>query len=292
MDSRERLAEQFESVRPYLQAVAYRLLGSPSEAQDAVQECWLRLDRADSKAIENLRAWLTVVVGRICLDMLRARRAQRIDYAGTWLPEPEVSMLAEEGPEHDASLADSVALALLVVLETLTPSERLAFVLHDVFAVPFDDIAQIMERTPAAVRQLASRGRRRARQGAPEPDRDLRAQRRVVEAFLAASRAGDFEGLIAVLDPDVIMRTDGGGSGPLARPPLEGAARVAVFIRESGAPFAPLGRPALVNGAVGVLVGPPEKPLGVLGMTIAGGRIVALDLIGDPAKLARLRVAR
>jgi RNA polymerase sigma-70 factor, ECF subfamily len=290
MDSRDRLATRFEQARPYLHAVAYRMLGSPSEAEDAVQECWLRLDRADATAIEDLRGWLTVVVSRICLDMLRARRSQLLEYAGTWLPEPLVSALPEAGPEHEAALSDSVGLALLVVLESLSPAERLSFVLHDVFALPFEEIAGIMDRTPAAVRQLASRARRRVQRSAVEPDSDLKAQRRVVEAFLAAAREGDFEGLVAVLDPDVVMRTDGGGAGPLARPPIAGAERVAGFVRARGAPFAPLGRPALVNGAVGVLVGTPEMPLAVIGMTIAGGRIVEIDLIGDPAKLARLNV--
>jgi RNA polymerase sigma-70 factor (ECF subfamily) len=292
MDSRDRLAERFEEARPYLHAVAYRMLGSSSEAQDAVQECWLRLDRVDAAAIEDLRRWLTVVVGRICLDMLRARRSHLIDYPGTWLPEPQVSLLPENVPEHDAEIADSVAVALLVVLETLSPAERLAFVLHDVFAVPFEEIAGIMERTTASVRQLASRGRRRVRRGTPASDGDLKARRRVVEAFLAASRAGDFAGLLAVLDPQVVMRTDGGGIGPLARPPIEGAEAVANFVRASGAPFAPMGRPAMVNGSVGVLVGPPEKPLAVIAMTIVGERIVAIDLIGDPAKMERLKVSR
>jgi RNA polymerase sigma-70 factor (ECF subfamily) len=290
MDSRERLAADFEQVRPYLHAVAYRMLGAPSEAEDAVQECWLRLDRADAAAIEDLRGWLTVVVSRICLDMLRRRRSQLIEYAGTWLPEPEVSVLHDEGPEHEAVLSDSVGIALLVVLEALSPAERLAFVLHDVFALPFEEIAGIMDRKPAGVRQLASRARRRVQRTTLAPDADLKAQRRVVEAFLAAARAGDFAGLVAVLDPAVVMRTDGGGVGPLARPPIEGADSVAAFIRAQGAPFAPMGRAAVVNGAVGVLVGPPEKPLAVIGMTIVRGRIAAIDLIGDPAKLARLSV--
>ena len=289
MVSREWLAEQFETMRPYLRAVAYRMLGSPSEAEDAVQECWLRLDRTDAAAIADLRPWLTVVVGRICLDMLRARGSRLVDYVGTWLPEPAIAVLPENGPEHEAVLSDSVGLALLVVLETLSPAERLAFVLHDVFAVSYDEIGRIMERTPASVRQLASRGRRRVR-GAPEPDRDLRAQRGVVAAFLAAARAGDFEGLIAVLDPDVVLRTDGGGVGPLARPPIRGAAKVAAFIRETGAPFAARGRAVLVNGAVGILVGTLDRPVGIVGMTVVRGRIVEMDLIGDPTKLERLRV--
>jgi len=287
---RDRLAAQFEDVRPYLHAVAYRMLGSPSEAEDAVQESWLRLDRADSTAIEDLRRWLTVVVSRICLDMLRSRRSQLLEYAGTWLPEPFVTALPEGGPEHDATVADSVGLALLVVLETLSPAERLAFVLHDVFALPFEEIAGIMERTPAAVRQLASRGRRRVQSAPREPDGDLAAQRPVVDAFLKAARAGDFAGLVSLLDPRVVMRTDGGGVGPLARPPVEGADQVAAFVLANGAPFAPMGRPALINGGMGVLVGTPDQPLAVVGLTIVGGRIVEIDLIGDPAKLARLNV--
>ncbi|HEY6866012.1 MAG TPA: RNA polymerase sigma factor SigJ [Candidatus Eisenbacteria bacterium] len=290
MESRDRLAERFEECRPYLRAVAYRMLGSPSEAEDAVQECWLRLDRADASAIEDLRRWLTVVVSRICLDVLRARRVQLLEYAGTWIPEPQVALAPADGPEHEASIADSVGLALLVVLETLAPAERLAFVLHDVFALPFEEIAAIMGRTPASARQLASRARRRIRSSDPRPETDRKAQRRVVEAFLAAARAGDFEGLLAVLDPDVVMRTDGGGQGPLARAPIVGARRVAAFIRDHAAPFAPMGRPALVNGSMGVLVGPPEKPVAVTGMTIVDGRIVAIDLLGDPAKLGRLRL--
>jgi len=291
MTSRDRLAARFEEIRPYLRAVSYRMLGSPSDAEDAVQECWLRLDRANAEAIEDLRRWLTVVVSRICLDMLRARRSQLLEYAGTWLPEPFVTALPESGPEHDAAAADSVGLALLVVLETLGPAERLAFVLHDVFALPFEEIALIMERTPGAVRQLASRGRRRVQSAPIHPDADLRAQRRVVDAFLAAARAGDFAGLVAVLDPRVVMHTDGGGVGPLARPPIKGAEEVAAFLRANGAPFAPKGRPAVVNGSVGVLVGPAEKPIALIGMTIVGGRIVEIDLIGDPVKLARLNVS-
>jgi RNA polymerase sigma-70 factor (ECF subfamily) len=291
MNTREQLAERFEECRSYLHAVAYRMLGSPSEADDAVQECWLRLDRTDASGIEELRRWLTVVVGRICLDMLRARRSQLVEYAGTWLPEPYVSVPSASSPEQDALLSDSVGLALLAVLETLSPPERLSFVLHDVFAVPFEEIAVIMDRTPAAVRQLASRGRRRVRSTTTQPDVDLATQRRVVDAFLAASRSGDFEGLVALVDPSVVMRTDGGGAGPLARPPIHGAANVAEFLRSHGTPFAPMGRPAIVNGTMGVLVGPPGAPVAVVGMTISGGRIVEIDLIGDPAKIARMRVS-
>src|SRR5262249_21108360 len=217
--------------------------GSPSEADDAVQECWLRLDRARNGEIADLRGWLTAVVSRICLDMLRRRRAQLLEYAGTWLPEPEVALDVAENPQDAVALTDSVAVALLVVLEMLTPAERLAFVLHDVFAVSFEEIGQVMARTPASARQLASRARRRVRGAMPNSDADLKVQRRVVDAFLAASRAGDFEGLLAVLDPDVVMRTDGGGTGPLARPPIRGAEQVAAHFRSRGPQFAPMGRP-------------------------------------------------
>ncbi len=209
MAEQDWLAGQFEQNRPHLQAVAYSMLGTLSEAQDAVQEAWLRLGRSDPGAIGDLRGWLTTVVGRISLDMLRARKARREVYPGSWLPEPLVEDSADDGPEHQAVLADSVGLALLVVLENLTPAERLSFVLHDVFAVPFDDIAQVMDRTPDSARQLASRARRRV-QAAPQPDRDVVRQRRVVDAFLAAARGGDFEALLQVLDPDVIFRMDSG----------------------------------------------------------------------------------
>jgi len=292
LDGRDWLAQQFEQCRPYLQSVAYRMLGSRSEAEDAVQECWMRLDHSDADAIIDLRRWLTAVVSRICLDLLRARRSRPEEYAGTWLPEPVVSGEAGASPEDEAVLADSVGLALLVVLETLTPAERLAFVLHDVFAVPLEEIAGIVGRTPAAARQLASRARRRVQQAAPKPDADLAVQRRVVDAFLAAARSGDFDALLAVLDPDVVFRTDGGGTGPLARPPLVGAAAVAQHMRAQGPKYAPLGRPVVVNGAAGVLVGSPRHPLAVIGFTGVGGRIVAIDIIGDPAKLGRLNITQ
>jgi RNA polymerase sigma factor (sigma-70 family) len=287
LNRQEWLAQEFEHQRPHLRGVAYRMLGSISEAEDAVQEAWVRLDRSDPGGTDDLRGWLTVVVGRICLDMLRARRSRREDYAGSWLPEPIVGGAPDESPEHDAVMADSVGLALLVVLETLTPAERLAFVLHDVFAVSFDEIAQVVGKTPAAARQLASRARRRVREGAPSPDADLAVQRRVVDAFLAASRAGDFEALVRVLDPDVVFRTDGGGVGPLARPPLVGAAAVANEILTSGRPFAPLGRPAIVNGAPGVVVEAGRRRY-IVGFTVRDGRIAEIDLVGDPAKLGGL----
>jgi RNA polymerase sigma factor (sigma-70 family) len=288
MTRRETLADEFERQRPYLRGVAYRMLGSISEAEDAVQEAWVRLDRRDPGGSDDLRGWLTVVVGRICLDMLRARRSRREDYAGSWLPEPIVSIAEDDSPERDAVLADSVGLALLVVLETLTPAERLAFVLHDVFAVPFDEVAGIVGRTPAATRQLASRARRRVRDGAPDPDADLAVQRRVIDAFLAAARSGDFEALVRVLDPDVTFRIDGGGSGPLARPPIAGADAVAREILARGAPFAGHARPAIVNGSAGVVVRVPGRPPIVGGLTVVGGRIAAIDLIADPAKLGGL----
>jgi RNA polymerase sigma-70 factor (ECF subfamily) len=283
-------AEQFEQHRAHLRAVAYRMLGSHADAEDAVQEAWLRLNRADADAVANLGGWLTTVVGRICIDMLRTRRVRNEDYPGTWLPEPLVSVDETLDPAREAELADAVGLALLVVLETLTPTERLAFVLHDMFAVPFDEIAPIVGRSSTATRQLASRARRRVR-GAPAPESDLARQRKVVEAFLAASRGGDFEGLLAVLDPDVVFRVDAGRDSPLARPPIVGAENVAREVLAHGRPFAPLGRPALVGDAIGMLVGPPERPLAVAGCAIVDGRIAALDLIVDPEKLAAIVVA-
>ena len=229
-ERREWLAIEFERHRAHLRAVGYRMLGSMTEADDAVQEAWIRLQRRDPGDTHDLRGWLTVTVGRICLDMLRSRKSRRETYAGTWLPEPLVTWPgagghAESNPEADAVMADSVGIALLVVLETLSPPERLAFVLHDVFGVGFDEIAVIVDRTPAATRQLASRARRRVRAEAPEPDADLAVQRQVIDAFVAAARAGDFEALLRVLDPDVVVTTDGGGRGPFARPPLRGCRR-------------------------------------------------------------------
>jgi RNA polymerase sigma-70 factor (ECF subfamily) len=283
------VTEEFERQRPRLQAVAYRMLGSLTEADDAVQEAWLRLRRTDEGAVDNLAGWLTTVVARISLDMLRARRARREEQLDTWLPEPVVTVSMAGDPEQEALLADSVGLALLVVLETLSPPERLAFVLHDMFGVPFDEIAPVVDRTPEAARQLASRARRRVR-GAEPTDADLPAQRRVVDAFLAAAREGDFDALVAVLDPDAVFRVDAGGVAPRARPPVEGAVAVAQAVLERGRPFAPLGRPAVVNGGPGLVVGTGARPSAVAGMTIRNGRIAAIDLILDPAKLARVRV--
>jgi RNA polymerase sigma-70 factor (ECF subfamily) len=286
MDERDWLAERFEEHRPRLRTVAYRMLGSLSESDDAVQEAWLRLSRTDQSAVENLGGWLTTVVGRVCLDMLRARGSRREDYVGSWLPEPIVSLDESTDPEQDILLADSVGLALLVVLETLTPRERLAFVLHDMFAVPFDEIAEIVGQSPAAARQLASRARRRVQGATPSPDADLAAQRAIVDAFLAAARAGDFESLIAVLDPDAVFRIDAGPESPQAQPPVEGAEAVARRVVVRGTPLAPLARPALVNGTAGAIVGLPDRrPLAVAGFTISNGRITAIDLILDPEKL-------
>jgi RNA polymerase sigma-70 factor, ECF subfamily len=277
--------EQFERYRPHLQAVAYRMLGSVTEADDALQEAWLRLSRAKTDDVTNLAGWLTTVVGRVCLDMLRARGSRQEDYVGSWLPEPIVSTDDETNPEQEALLADSVGLALLVVLETLTPAERLAFVLHDMFGVPFEEIAPIVDRTPAAARQLASRGRRRVRGAAPQPDADLGHQREIVDAFLAASRAGDFEGLLSVLDPEVVFRVDAGKISALARPPVIGAPAVARQILARGTRFAPHARPAIVNGAAGAIVGREGRPFAVVGFTMVGGRITEIDLIIDPEKL-------
>src|SRR5436190_2934277 len=261
------------------------MLGSVTEAEDAVQESWLRLSRSDTDKVDNLRAWLTTVVGRVSLDMLRARRARGEQPAGTWLPEPIVSIETEDDPEHEALLADSVGLALLVVLETLTPAERLAFVLHDMFAVPFDEIAEVVGRTPAATRQLASRARRRVRGAAPDPDADITVQRELVDAFVAASRSGDFEGLVAVLDPDVVFRVDAGPGDRRTAPPVSGAEDVARQVLARGAPFARFARPAIVNGSAGVVVAPRGRPLAVVGFTVARGRITAINVVADAEKL-------
>ena len=274
--------KEFERQRLHLHSVAYRMLGSASEAEDAVQEAWLRLSRSDTATVDNLAAWLTTVVARVSLDMLRSRRARREDYVA--LPEPIVTI--ENGPEDEAVLADSVGLALLVVLDTLTPAERLAFVLHDMFGVAFDEIAAILDRSEAATRQLASRARRRVRGATRRTDPDLREQRRVIDAFLAAARAGDFEGLIKVLDPDVVFRADRGrGAEGL---PVTGAAEVAETILARGARFAPHARPAIVNGNAGVIVVPGRKPIAVVSFSVADGRIVEIDLVADPAKLPAL----
>jgi len=278
-------AEQFEQHRGHLRAVAYRMLGSVTEAEDAVQEAWLRLHRNGEDGIENLRGWLTTVVGRVCIDMLRTRQSRHEEFVGTWLPEPVVAGVgSEDDPEQAALLADSVGLAMLVVLEMLSPAERLAFVLHDMFAVPFDEIAPIVGRTPETARQLASRARRRVR-GAPEPDADLATQRRVVDAFLAATRAGDFSALMEVLDPDVVFRADSGGRARLPLAQLDGAEAVARNALANGSRWARWCRPALVNGGWGCVVVAPGRTIGVAGMTVSRGRIATIDLVLDPRKV-------
>ena len=282
------VTDEFERHRTHLRSVAYRMLGSVSEADDAVQEAWLRLNRSDTSAVSNLGAWLTTVVGRVCLDMLRARRARREDYVGTWLPEPIVSVDTAADPEQEALLADSVGLALLVVLETLNPAERLAFVLHDMFGISFEEIAPIVDRSPEAARQLASRARRRVQGAAPDPDADLAEQRRVVDAFLAAARGGDFEALLEVLDPSVVFRADRGALAPRARPVVRGAEEVAREILSRGARFAPHAQPAIVNGAAGLIVMPGGAPIAVIGFSVAGGRILEIDLVANPEKLRGL----
>jgi RNA polymerase sigma factor (sigma-70 family) len=287
MDEREWLADQFEANRTHLRAVAYRMLGSVSEADDAVQESWLRLSRSDTSDVENLRAWLTTVVARVSLDMLRSRKSRREEQLGPRVPEPVVSREDEVDPEQQALLADSVGLALLVVLETLSPAERLAFVLHDTFGMPFDDIAPLVERTPAAARQLASRARRRVRGASPIPDVDLARQREVVDAFLAAARGGDFDALLAVLDPDVVLRVDRGAIPVGAPREFRGAPAVLEQVR-SFARLARSARPVLVNGAAGFVVAPRGRPVAVAGFTVAHGKIVEIDLLADPARLREL----
>jgi RNA polymerase sigma-70 factor (ECF subfamily) len=274
VDEQRWQAEQFERHRAHLQAVAYRMLGSVPEAEDAVQEAWLRLQRADGDAVVNVGGWLTTVVGRVCLDMLRSRRSRREDY----VPEPVVVVEAEDDPEQQALLADSVGLALLVVLETLTPAERLAFVLHDMFDVPFEEIAPVVDRTPAAARQLASRARRRIRGPVLAAETDRARQREVVDAFLAASRGGDFEALMRILDPDVVFRTD-------LRPPVVGAGAVVEQVLARGARFAPEARPAIVNGAAGVVVGAPGRVRAIVGFVVVEGRIAEIDLVLDPERV-------
>ncbi len=286
MSEQEWLAESFEEHRTRLRAVAYRMLGSLSEADDALQEAWLRLSRTDADAIENLGAWLTTVVGRVCLNMLRSRESRREEPLGPHVPEPIVDSKDGTVPEHEALLADSVGLALLVVLETLSPPERLAFVLHDVFAVPFDEIAPIVDRSPEATRQLASRARRQVR-GAPEPDPDRDRQREVVDAFLAAAREGDFDTLVAVLDPDVVLRADSGALRAPASRKVHGAEAVA----RQALGFARLDldyEPALVNGAAGMVAMREGVPFSVMGCTVRDGRIAEIDILADPERLREL----
>jgi RNA polymerase sigma-70 factor (ECF subfamily) len=287
MTETEFLAEQFEATRPHLRAVAYRMLGSLNEADDAVQEAWLRLSRSDANEIDNLGGWLTTVVARVSLDMLRSRKARREEPLDVHVPEPIVGRADAIDPEHEALLADSVGLALLVVLETLSPAERLAFVLHDMFSVPFDEIGPMVGRSPTAARQLASRARRRVQGSTPPPDTDIAEQRRVVDAFFAAARDGDFEGLVAVLHPDVVVRSDGGVKRRRDTVEVRGAEAVAARAM-SFARLAPYVRPALVNGAAGAVVAPGGRPFAVLGFTVTDGRIVEINGLVDPERLQQL----
>jgi RNA polymerase sigma-70 factor, ECF subfamily len=286
MDDHDWLAERFEENRRRLRGVAYRMLGSVDEAEDAVQEAWLRLGRSDTSGVENLRGWLTTVIARVCLDMLRTRKSRREEPMGAHPPE---IVSREDGidPEYEALLADSVGLALLVVLETLAPAERVAFVLHDMFDVPFEEIAPIVGRSPGAARQLASRARRRVQGAATAPDADRTRQREVVDAFLAASRGGDFDALLAVLDPDVVLRADHAAVQVGASKEVRGAAAVAAtFSRRARA-----ARPALVNGAVGLVWAPGGRPRVVFGFTITRGKIVEISLIAAPDRLRQLDLA-
>src|SRR5687768_15608263 len=280
------LAEQFEEHRTHLRAVAYRMLGSSTEVEDAVQEAWLRLSRTDAAGIDNLGGWLTTVVARVCLDMLRSRQSRREEPFTPDAPEPIATGTRGSSPEHEALLADSVGLALLVVLDKLAPAERLAFVLHDMFAVPFEEIGPIVGRSAEAARQLASRARRRVRGGAA-PDPDLVRQREVVDAFIAALRAGDFEGLLAILDPDLVVRADMAAGAPTE---IRGAAVWAKGAVAYGH-LARLTRPALVDGAIGVVVAPQGRLVRALRFTIANGKIREIEVIGNPARLGELDVA-
>ena len=287
MDDRDWLAEHFEEHRGHLRAVAYKMLGSLSEADDAVQESWLRLSRSDTSDIENLRGWLTTVVARVCLNVLRSRRTRREEPLDIRVPDPVVSRDDGTQPEHEALLADSVGLALLVVLETLGPAERLAFVLHDMFGVPFDEIAALVDRSPAATRQLASRARRRVQGAAPVPDADLAGQRRVVDAFFAAARDGDFDALVAVLDPDVVSRGDGGPGASAVVPRCTGGGRAGAHLRAARA-LRPSGARQRRRGR---RRGPDGEPFSVMGFTVVGGKIVEIDAITDPERLRALDLA-
>ena len=284
MDDQDWLARRFEEHRTHLRAVAYRILGSPVDADDAVQEAWLRLARSDSSRVENLGGWLTTVVARVSLNMLQSRKTRREDPAGSHLPEEIPGPADGAGPEQQAVLADSVGLALLVVLDTLTPAERLAFVLHDMFAMPFEEIAPIVDRTPAAARQLASRARRRVQGADTTPDTDLARRREVVQAFLAASRNGDLGALVAALDPDVVLRADPTVVRIGGEAEVRGAPAVAGFF--SGRARA--ARPALINGGAGLVWAAGGRPRVVFSFTLTGGKITAIDLLGDPAVLGQL----
>jgi RNA polymerase sigma factor (sigma-70 family) len=283
--------KQFEANRTHLKAIAYRMLGSIAEADDAVQEAWLRFNRSDTAAVQNTHAWLTTVVSRVCLDMLRTRRARREELVDGWLPESIVTLDNPDDPEQHALMADAVGVALLVVLETLSPPERLAFVLHDLFGLPFQEIAPIIDRNATATRQLASRARRRIRGAEPVPmAHSLAEQRRVVEAFLAASRGGDFEALLAVLDPEVVYRADRGLNLEPGRVEVKGGAAVARIILQRGTPVARLARPAIIDGRAGAYVSLPDRLLSVVKFTVEGGRVTALDLVLDPDTLRGLPI--
>ena len=290
MDERAWLTEHFEEQRPRLRSVAYRMLGSLSDADDAVQEAWIRLNRADTSDVENLAGWLTTVVARVCLNMLRARTSRHEAPFDVHVPDPIISNQAGGDPEQEALLADAVGLALLVVLDTLAPAERLAFVLHDMFAVPFDEIARMIERSPVAARQLASRARRRVQGAVPEPDPDLTRQRQAVDAFFAAARNGDFDALVAVLDPNVVLRADGGIAPNRPTIAIHGARDVAsqAVIATRLAPFV---RPARINGTAGVVAVVGGRAFSVMGFTVVNGKIVAIDVLYDPERLAGLDLA-
>ncbi len=294
MDESEWLADRFEEHRAHLRAVAYRMLGSLAEADDAVQDTWLRLSRSGAGEVENLGGWLTTVVARVCLNMLRSRNLRREESLGVHLPDPLISSEGEFQPEEEALLADSVGLALLVVLDTLAPAERLAFVLHDMFELPFEEIAPMVGRTPAAARQLASRARRRVKGAtALAPDADLARQREVVDAFFLAARGGDLDALVAVLDPDVVLRIDAGARRPAASMAIRGAAAVAsqALTGLATALRAAHLRPALVNGAAGVVVTVRGLPVTVMGFTVVGGKIAEIDAIADPERARKIAAA-
>jgi RNA polymerase sigma-70 factor (ECF subfamily) len=283
------LARRFEQNRGRLWAVAFRMLGASGEAEEAVQEAWLRLARNDSEQIENLPSWLTTVVARICLDMLRARKARREEPLGPHVPDPIVSPVEGGDPEHEALVADSVGLAMLGVLETLSPEERVAFVLHDMFSVPFEQVADLLDRSPVAARKAASRARGRVEAEPTAPDVDLERQREVVDAFFAAAREGDFDALVEVLHPEVVIRSDGGEARRSANHVIRGAAEVASRAM-TFADLSPFVRPVLVNGVAGVLVAPQGRPFSVMAFTVAGGKVVAIDALADPARLKRLEL--
>jgi RNA polymerase sigma factor (sigma-70 family) len=291
MDDSEWLAGRFQQHRPHLRAVAYRMLGSLTEADDAVQDAWERASRAGADEVGNLKAWLTTIVARVCLNMLRSRNTQREEPLETWVPDPIVSPAGGPDPEQEVLLADSVGLALQVVIDTLAPAERLAFVLHDMFDLPFEEIGPMVGRTPQATRQLASRARRRIK-GAeiPAPERDLARQRAVVDAFFAAGRAGDFGALVAVLHPDVVARADFGPGRPDRSTVVRGAAAVARQARLGASPAAEV-RPALVNGAAGVVITMRGRPYAVMAFTVADGKIVEIDTVADPHRVAKLAAA-